>query len=188
MTARQFCAQAVEWLRNEQALHTETMPTYKVEDEHGVGRLHGFFAQASTAGRWAMAGLWAIALGAIVAMTTLPGMARPTQTAIQGTGYAGQAAGVAFLATAEVNRRRNRKRAIVEVRAAEAGRATAAEIARLREDARGAEAWLVAEAGVQPDALAVASERGVRCFVIDGGRFCEATAQNDSGSSSPPVK
>jgi hypothetical protein len=189
MTTRQFFADTVEWLRTEKQLRSEVAPTHKIEDERGIGRIHGFFAAASTAGRWAMRGLWAIALGAMLAMTALPGVARATQVAMQGAGYAGQAAGVACLAAAEANRRRHRKRAVVEVRAAEAGLATAEDIAALGDDARGAEAWLVTEVGLEPSARARANERGVRCFIGEGGRFREVSLdQNDSGSSSPPVK
>lgn len=175
MTTRQFFADAVEWLNTEHHLRSEVAPTHRIEDERGIGRIHGFFVAASTAGRWAIRGLWAIALGAILAMTALPGMARATQVAVQGTGYAGQAAGVACLAAAEANRRRHRRRAVVELRAAEAGPATADDIAALGDDARGAEAWIVAEAGLDPNARARAKERGVRCFVGEGGRFREAS-------------
>ena len=186
MTARRFVADTIEWLRAERDLRTETMPDHKVEDDRGVGRVDGFLVQASRAGRWAMAGLWALSLGAIVAMTTLPGMARATQTAIHTTGYAGQAAGVACFAAAEVARRRHRKRTVVELRAAEAGPVTPGDVARLGDDARGAEAWLVAEAGIQPDAIALANARGVRCFIGDGRRFREETAtplEDDGGQA-----
>lgn len=189
MSTRQFFADAVEWLRTEQQLRSEVAPSHRIEDERGIGRVHGFFVAASTAGRWAVRGLWAIAIGAMLAMTALPGTARATQATIQGAGYAGQAAGVACLAAAEANRRRHRRRAVVELRAAEAGPVTAGDIAALGDDARGAEAWLVTEAGFEPGARARARERGVRCFLGEGRRFREmALDQNDSGSSSPPVK
>lgn len=188
MSTRQFFSDTVEWLRNEQQLRTEVAPTHKVEDERGIGRIEGFFVFASSASSWAMRGLWALSLGAILAMTTLPGMTRPTQAAIQGTGWAGQASGATCLGIAEAIRRRHRKRALVELRAAEAGPVTPGDVARLGDDARGAEAMLVTETRLDFETLARAKERGVRCVFAEGGRYREATAQNDSGSSSPPVK
>lgn len=183
MTARRFCAAAIGWLGERQSFRSAVLPSHKVEDERGVARLHGFFVRASSAGRWAITGLWALAIGAMLAMMTLPGMARATQAAVHGTGYAGQAVGATALAAAEVKRRRNRTRGIVELRAAESGSTTAADVTALHAAANGAEAWLVAEAPVSAETREAARAAGVRCFVVEGGSFREVDAAEPAAAA-----
>jgi hypothetical protein len=118
-----------------------------------------------------------LTLGGALAMTNLPGFTPATRMTVERVGYGGAASGAACLALAEVTRRRQRTRAVVELRSAQAGPVTADAIASLHDDASGASAWVVAEDGVGPEAFAIAYARGVRCFVLDGERFHEAEEQ-----------
>jgi hypothetical protein len=178
MKPTDFYARSVEWLRSQQSLNTDVLPGDRIDDGSGPPRLRGFFARASAASRWAVAGLWAIALGAMLVMTNLPGFTAATRTTVERAGYAAFGLGAGCLAAADVTRRRHRLQAVVELRSAASGPATADSIAALQADALGASAWVVAETELEPDALATAHARGVRCFICDGGHFVEARVRS----------
>lgn len=169
-SARRFCERTVEWLRTNMNLSTTVVPTHKIEDDTGRARLRGFVMHASRAGRYAMGGLWALALGAMLAMTSLPGMSASTRAALHTTGYGAQAVGAGLWAAALVVRRRHRTSALVELRASSAGPSTPDTVAALRADAKADQAWLVAEDGFGPAVLEAAKRLEVRCFTGPAGR------------------
>lgn len=173
MTTREFYDRAIEWLREEQNLRTDVISGSQLDETGGTARLRGFVARASAAARWAMAGLWVLTLGIVLSMANLPGMTPQTRGTLQSVGSVVMVAGGACFAVAEVVRRRNRTRAVVEVRAAAAGPVTGRAIESLHEEARGGTALLVSEAAVAPEALVVAAARGVTCWELDGNRFRE---------------
>lgn len=176
MSARRFCESAVEWLLSVMHVSTSVLASHKFEDEHGRARLNGFVVHASNAGRYAMAGLWTITIGAILAMTSLPGMGAGTRSAIQTTGHGAIALSGGLWAVALVVRRRNRTPALVELRAGGSGPVAQDVIEALRGDAGEDLAWIVVEDGVSPEALAVAQRLKVRCFAGGPGAIRELTA------------
>jgi hypothetical protein len=180
-------ARAIAWLRNEHQLRTDVLPNDRIEDARGVARVSGFFGRSSSATRWVLAALWTMTLGAVLAMTSLPGMTPRTVRFVQYSGYVLQVAGVASLVAAGVSRRRNRVRALIELRLDRASPATPDTILGLHRAAHGAEAWLVSAAAVDTSTMACAREKGVRCFVDENKRFRELLGRAGAHSQSPSV-
>jgi hypothetical protein len=182
VSTRDFYDRAIDWLRAEQQLSTDVTGGAQLEAA-GSTRVHGFVGHWKAAARWAMAGLWAVTLGLILMMANLPGFTGQTRATFERAGSFVVGGGVICFAVAEVGRRRHRTRAVVELRDVASGPATSDAIAALHDEARGATAWVVAEGGVAPDALALASKRGDRCFEPAGKRFREADGGDASSTA-----
>lgn len=172
MTAQEFQDRAIEWLRGEHQLRTAVVAGVRLD---GVQRVRGFFARGTGASRWGLIGLWIVTFGVIVGMANLPGFDAGARAMTQKAGYAVVGLGCACWVWAEITRRREREAAIIDLRALTAEPPTPDTIASLHDDARGAIAWLLSEGELDDKTLAAASKRGVRCFVLDGARFKEAT-------------
>lgn len=175
MTVQEFFDRAINWLREEQQLRTDVLAGSHLDDTTGSARLDGFFARSNEAMRWAVRGLWVMMIGTIVSMVNLPGFTADTQKVFWWLGVGLVCVGVGCWAVAEIVRRRQRIRASVELRAGMAA-PTRESISALAESAGGAETWCVTESPLDPDVLAAAKKRGIRCFVLDGSRFRDATA------------
>lgn len=183
MSASKFHDRAIQWLRNERYLDTEIrMGTHLMQDASGAARVEGCFAPPSSAGKWAFGGLCVLALGSVLIMLDSPGISSAMVKATDYLGFAALVVGVGCLVAAEVGRRRNRTPALIELRAKTAARPTAESIAALRETSEGV-VWLVAERRLSREALDAAADRGVRCFVLERGRFLEA----GEPSAGPPM-
>ena len=157
---------AIEWLRNEHGLRTEVMPTQRIEDEKGVGRLTGYWARSSAFSRWLWGALWALTLGTVLALTNLPGLSARTSTGVRHVGNVVQAVGVACIVIAEVSRRRGRTRAMVELHLDRTRSVTSDAVRELHRVAAGAETWLVAHGELEADTLDCARALGIRCFTL----------------------
>jgi hypothetical protein len=175
MTVQDFFDSAINWLREEQRLRTDVLAGNHLDDSTGSARLDGFFARGDGAMRWAVRGLWVTMVGTIVAMMNLPGFTPEMQQLFWRAGIGIVCIGCGFWVVADIVRRRNRSRALVELRAGTAA-PTSESIAALHESAGGAETWCVTESPLDPDVLAAAKKQGVRCFVLEGSRFRDATA------------
>jgi hypothetical protein len=175
MTVQEFFDRSINWLREEQQLRTDVLGGSHLDDTTGSARLEGFFGRGNAGMRWFMRGLWVVMIGTIVSMMNLPGFTADTQKLFWRIGIGIVCVGVGFWGVAEVLRRRQRTRAKVELRAVTAA-PTSESITALAESAAGAEAWCVSESPLDPDVLAAAKKRGIRCFVLDGSRFRDATA------------
>jgi hypothetical protein len=183
MSASKFHDRAIQWLRNERHLDTEVrMGTHLIQDASGGARVEGCFAPPSSAGKWAFGGLCVLALGSVLIMLNSPGISSAMVKATDYVGFVALVVGVGCLVTAEVERRRNRTPVVVELRAKTAARPTADSVAALREKAGGV-AWLVTERRPSREVLDAAAERGVRCFVLERGRFHEAGEPSDRPSA-----
>jgi hypothetical protein len=175
MSASKFHDRAIQWLRNERHLDTEArMGTHLIQDASGGARVEGCFAPPSSAGKWAFGGLCVLALGSVLIMLNSPGISSAMVKATDYLGFLALVVGAGCLVAAEVKRRRNRTPALIELRAKTAARPTADSIAALREKAGGV-AWLVAERRLSREVLDAAARHGVRCFVLERGRFHEAS-------------
>ena len=175
MTVQEFFDRAINWLREEQHLRTDVLAGSHLDDTTGSARLDAFFARSNDATRWALRGLWVTMIGTIVSMMNLPGFTPETQTLFWRIGIGIVCVGVGFWVVAEIVRRRQRTPAKVELRAVAAA-PTSESIAALAEAGGGVETWCVTESPLDAEALAVAKKRGIRCFVLDGSRFRDATA------------
>lgn len=170
-----FQWRAITWLKAHRDLRSEVRPEDKLDVEPSGGiRFTGWFARPSTAGWWFYAALCALMLGTLLAMFNPPGTSKATHVAAERAGEGACIGAAACLAVAEVKRRRNRVRALVELRAAEAPPATAASIAELAHASAGTSACLVSERPLALDVLVEAQERGVRCFVAEDRGFHDA--------------
>ncbi len=161
---RDFQTKTVRWLRQARGLSTTTLPGQVLEPRpDGGAAVRGFFARPSRAADLAYGALCAWVIGAVLLMLNLPGLAPTSAKAVRGAGYGSHALGVGCAVAAEVERRRKRDRALVELRTGAS--ATPDTIIRLAQDAQGGVAWLVADATPSAEALARADQRHVRCFV-----------------------
>jgi hypothetical protein len=169
-----FHIRAVQWLRASQGLSTTVLPGELLEQRSAGGaRVPGYLNRPSRAAHWAYSGLCAFTLGAVLMMLSLPGQSPAASVAVDRVGYACHVAGVGCVILAEATRRRNRERAVIELRAKEQQAPTRGSVLALRSDARGAAAWLVAEADFSPEVTAEAAACGIRCFIDRDGRFSE---------------
>jgi hypothetical protein len=158
---------AIDRLRNEHGLRTEVMPTERIEDDEGVGRLTGYWARSSAFARWLWGALWALTLGTVLALTNLPGLSPHTSRGVRHVGNAVQGLGAACILVAEVSRRRGRTRAMVELHLDRARSVTSGAMRELHRAAAGAETWLVAHGELEADTLECARELGIRCFALE---------------------
>jgi len=174
VNATKFYTRAIGWLRDERSLDTEVRAGTQLEPQpSGGARIRGWFAPPSRAGSWAFAGLCVLALGSVLAMLNPPGLSPGARINVERVGHVAQGAGATCLLAAEMKRRRNRTPAIVELRAGATTPATPESVVSLWEESQGSAAWIVSERSLSHAALAAASEHGVRCFVLRGGRFSE---------------
>lgn len=173
MTSADFHARAVAWLRTSQNLSTTVRPGERLEEgPAGGAHVSGFVTRSSSAGRWAFGGLCALALGTVLTMFNLPGVSEETRSTIWRAGHASQAVSAGCFVVAEIERRRNRTRVVVELRAT-GDPATLDSVIALHGAAKGTTAWLVTERELPPDVRAAAAGHGVRCFVPRGNEFRE---------------
>ncbi|MCR9163006.1 MAG: hypothetical protein ACE37F_14905 [Nannocystaceae bacterium] len=135
----------------------------------------------SSAGSWSFAGLCGLALGALLTMFNPPTVHAKTKTSIHRVGYAVNAGAIGCFAVGEVIRRRNRIRALVELRSATSP-ATPSSVEMLREDESAGEVWIVSERPCVGEVLVEAAHRGVRCFIEGPDGFEEVAAPHENGA------
>jgi hypothetical protein len=172
-TTRTFHWDALHWLRDVARLATEVRPADRVEDPTAPLHIPGFFVRPSRAGTYAYTALWMLTLGIVLVMLGGPGLTAGTKAAANGMGQLVLLTSVGLLVLAFGTSRRNRERALVELRPAAAGPATAQSVEALHREARGAIVWIVAEQAPEPAVLAAAAELGVRCLIPEGEGFVE---------------
>ena len=154
---------AIAWLRG--TMQVSIAPSETSQGRSGPRlRIEGVLHEASRAGRHAVTGLWALTLGAILAMTSLPGMSEGARDVLNLLGYGGQLLGVGLFAVAALAHRRARRPVTVELRTAAAGPIDLQSLRTLREDTGSGLAWMVAERPWTPEVLAEARRLDVRCF------------------------
>lgn len=170
-----FFDHAIAWLRG--TMRVSIAPSASSQERPGARlRVEGVLQEGSGAGRHAVAGLWALTLGAILAMISLPGMSVGARDVLHLVGYGTELVGVGLFAVAAVAHRRTRRTVMVELRAASACPIEVQSLQTLRSDAGSGLAWMVAPGPWRPEVLAEARRLDVRCFERQPGGYRDLSA------------
>lgn len=175
MNTKDFHYHALCWLRDDMGVRTECLPHEELEVEDGVAAVECTTSRLRRNRRLELGALWCFAMSYGFGLAA----GHPLGSFIEAmfgflTGLSAVGAFV-LLAAAVVQARRGRKALLVELFTRTGARTTidVDAIQSVHEDADGDAAWIVGQIGFTDEALGLAKQLGVRCFV-SGERFVEA--------------
>jgi hypothetical protein len=177
MTTKPFRYRALAFLRDRMNVHTTAAPESRIENEQGWARFDGALVEASASSTLNLAALWTLTSAAVVALVRERPMSAASHDALATAAFVGLVVGIALLVGAYVVRRRNTTRMRIELRLGD--RVDADVIEGLHAHRQGRLAWIVAETGFTPEALATAARLDVRCLASDedGHALAECTTE-----------
>jgi len=171
-----FRVRAILWLQSKMGLQTSVMPTHRIEDARGRGRLEAYRVCSQ---RWSdllFASLCVLGIAAFLAMFAARPDIRAIRSVIAPIEWVGLVGGLALAIAGVVLHRRSRETIVVDLRLSVAhwrpiGRE---DVERLRRDADGLAAWMVSEIPFTPEAIEAARRSNVECYSFREGRFDRA--------------
>lgn len=169
MTTKPFRYRALAFLRDRMNVHTTAAPESRIENEQGWARFDGALVEASASSTLNLTALWILTSAAVVALVRERPMSAAGHEALATAASIGLVAGIALLVAAFVVRRRNTTPLRIELRVGH--RVDADAIEGLHRDRAGRLAWIVAEKGFTPEALAAAARLDVRCLDRDSDDY-----------------
>jgi hypothetical protein len=187
MNVQSFRFHAISWLRDDMNVDTDCLPHEEIEADDGTAILDGTIVQASRSNPFLKQALLGLAMSYGFGLAAGQPLAGPIQLVFQLLTGASAIVAFGFIVAAFVRRRGRRKHVVVELRphVRNLDIVDAPMIRALREEADGREAWMIAEGGFSPAALAAANAASIRCFTCKNDHFVEI--RTDAPAAGQPL-
>ncbi|HET6585945.1 MAG TPA: hypothetical protein VFG69_20955 [Nannocystaceae bacterium] len=175
MNTKDFHFHALCWLRDDMAVRTRCLPHDELEVDDGIAVVECTISRLRRNRQLEVGALWGFAMSygfGLAAGHPLGSFLEASFGFLTGVSAVGA---LVLLVAAAVQARRGRKPLLVELFARTQTRSVVDSdaIRRVHDDADGDAAWVIGQIGFTDEALALAKELGMRCFV-SGERFVEA--------------